>query len=111
MASREEAVDDPGSLYSEFDGTSGASALVAGVCALMQRQSTAERLDGPTVKSRLTAATNLNVSDWHWLSEAGTLQIDTVNGAPAPTSTDLFGQGGLVNAATLLNINWNDIND
>jgi hypothetical protein len=112
VASRDKAIDDPGSLYTEFGGTSGASALVAGVCALIQRQNTAGRLSGPTVKSRLiSGAPNLDLSAWHWLSNPLTpLRRDAVNGSPVPTATDLFGLGGLVNVPAALGIAWSEIN-
>lgn len=107
VASRQRALDDPGGLYTEFGGTSGAAALVAGVVALMQRQSSA-KVAGPEIKAALRAATpKFDISHWYWIGGGRTtLVTDAINGEPMPSDRDVFGEGGLVNAARLLNIPW-----
>lgn len=105
VSSRANAIDDPGSLYTEIGGTSGASAIVAGAVALMQCRS-AERVAGPAIKQKLAdmggGAPNTDISDWYW-EEQDTLQLDEINGSTESAKT-LFGEGGLVNLRTLLNI-------
>lgn len=110
VISRAEAVDDPGSLYTEFGGTSGAAALVAGVCALMQRQSQ-QRIAGTDLKTALVQTPNFSPNGWHWLEGgANQLQADAINGGAPAGNPALFGAGGLVDAPALLGIDWNDVN-
>ena len=102
---RGEAASDPSGLYTEFGGTSGASAIVAGVVALMQRKHI-ERQSGIDIKSMLIEdGPNLDVSHWYWLSgeEGSDLKSDGING-DSPNPVELFGAGGLVNIPRLLQI-------
>lgn len=102
---RAEAVDDPGGLYTDIGGTSGSSAIVAGVVALMQRQSAA-RIGGPAIKQSLLdmGGPNTDISYWYWLGGNPTnLRLDAINGG-APNAISLFGGGGLINARALLGL-------
>lgn len=101
VRSRDAAVDDPGGLYAEFGGTSGATALAAGMVALMQRKS-ANRIGGPAIKATIVGVgTETSLADWYWTNEAH-LRLDAINGPPAPAAADLFGAGGLLRAANLV---------
>jgi len=98
---RDRAADDPGGLYTEFGGTSGAAALAAGMVALMQRKS-ANRIGGPAIKAAIVAGgTETGLADWYWTGEAQ-LRLDAINGPPAPATADLFGAGGLLRTANLI---------
>ena len=106
---KQEAMLDAGALYTQFGGTSGASSIVAGVVALMQRQS-ATRIGGPAIKQRLMnpggSTPNLDISGWYWLDPAhpGVLEVDGINGPDAPAEVMQFGSGGLINLRKLLNL-------
>ena len=105
-ADRDEAVDDPGGLYTGIGGTSGSSAIVAGVVSLMQRKSAA-RVDGPIIKQALLSmgAPNTSVSHWYWLDPLRTNLVgDAVNGLTIPSDIELFGDGGLIDVPTLLGL-------
>lgn len=102
LQSRKEAVDDPGGLYTEIGGTSGAAAIVAGAVALMQRK---DKRTGIEIKNALQAmgGPNRNISHWYWLD--GTydeLRLDAINGESTPNAQDLFGEGGLIDVEQLL---------
>jgi len=105
VGGRANAADDPGSLYTDIGGTSGASAIVAGAVALMQCRS-AMRVDGPNIKQSLlnmgAGAPNTDISNWYW-QDKNTLQLDAMNG-PQESEVNLFGGGGLINLRTLLGV-------
>ncbi|WP_209597790.1 S8 family serine peptidase [Ruegeria sp. HKCCSP351] len=105
VETRKKAVDDPAGLYTEFGGTSGASALVAGAIAMMQRKSP-NVLNGVQIKAIFknleTSATRFNNAHWYWSSAAGTLQADAINGYTPPPRAELFGVAGLLDVPLLL---------
>ncbi len=113
VAARAKAGDDPAGLYTEFGGTSGACALVAGAIALMQRKSAAD-LSGKDIKDLFeglsASPTRHSVAHWYWLPAAvNELQVDDVNGKKdalgnpvLPTKDELFGKAGLLDVAKLL---------
>jgi hypothetical protein len=108
---RDEAKDDPSGLYAEFGGTSGSSALVAGVISLMQRKS-GTKLTGEEVKNKFEALSSgsdeqkYGLDHWYWLDPMlpvqYQLQPDAANGTINPSMSTLFGQAGLLNAKALL---------
>ncbi|WP_253284665.1 MULTISPECIES: S8 family serine peptidase [unclassified Ruegeria] len=106
VETRAKAADDPAGLYTEFGGTSGASALVAGVIAMMQRKS-ANVLKGPAIKGKFTSLTGnsrFDTSHWYWLNGTTSLQQDAINGTPTPPKDDLFGQAGLLDVKLMLSL-------
>ncbi|MCX8952607.1 hypothetical protein OU790_04080, partial [Ruegeria sp. NA] len=86
-------------------GTSGASALVAGAIAMMQRKSP-NVLNGVQIKAIFknleTSATRFDNTHWYWSSAAGTLQADAINGYTLPPRAELFGVAGLLDVPLLL---------
>lgn len=104
---REKATDDPGGLYTQFGGTSGASAIVAGAICLMQRKSSA-KLSGTDVKTILLGlgagsdAEKYGLGHWYWHAGSGELEADAMNSDTVPPRAHQFGIAGLLNLQRLL---------
>ena len=96
VTERRMARDDPSSLYAQFGGTSRASALVAGVVALMQRKAT-NKLTGEEVKNLFEGLVNdpnrHDTSHWYWQSGQSTLQIELAKRLQCAISGRTFWEG------------------
>jgi subtilisin family serine protease len=94
-----------GGYYTTFGGTSGASALVGGVAALLARANKARhganaRLDGPAMKALLVNASDLGATI---IPGSGAITADPMNASDEPNKgKPYFFGAGLLNAAAAL---------